>query len=160
APADLPESFPTQYDPLFNRHIEYSIHDDLLANPAERDRPAAKAGMRSAPRVPLRVDGRVGGTLEFCSKAVGAYRDDQTAVATRIADYVSLALAHQRMADQARRADALRARAEAMRVLDELLRTLSGALDVREIFHRVQPIAQQVIPHDGMTIGVLSEDEK
>jgi hypothetical protein len=54
----VPDTFSTQYAPVFSEHVQFAIHDDLLATPAERDRPTAKAGLRSALRLPLRIDGR------------------------------------------------------------------------------------------------------
>src|SRR6266576_775466 len=39
--ANVPEEFSTNYAAVFNEHFQFSIHDDLLANPAERERPTA-----------------------------------------------------------------------------------------------------------------------
>ena len=155
----IPEVFSTNYAAVFNEHFQFSLHDDLLANPAERDRPAAKAGLRSALRLPLRFDGRVGGALEFSSSAVATYRETDVGVARRIADYVTLAIEHQRMADGARRAAALRERADTVLMLDDLLATVSGVLDVREVFDRVSVIAQKVLRHDAMAVTTILERE-
>ena len=156
---NIPEVFSTNYAAVFNEHFLFSLHDDLLANPAERDRPAAKAGLRSALRLPLRFDGRVGGALEFSSSAVATYRETDVDVARRIAEYVTLVIEHQRMADEARRAAALRERADNLLMLDDLLATLSGVLDVREVFDRVSVIAQKVLRHDAMAVTTILERE-
>jgi transcriptional regulator with GAF, ATPase, and Fis domain len=148
------EPFSTNYAPVFNEHFQYSLHDDLQASATERDRPTAKAGLRSALRMPLRFDGRTGGALEFSAAVIDAFHETDVPVAERIAEYVSLAIAHQRMADSARRAAELRARSQNLIALDELLATLSGVLDVREVFDRVSTIAQQVLPHDGLVVIV------
>jgi transcriptional regulator with GAF, ATPase, and Fis domain len=153
----VPETFSTMYAPLFNEHFQFSIHDDLLGSPAERHRPSAKAGLRSALRLPLRIDGRIGGTLEFCSLALGVYNEADVSVGQRIADYVALTMAHQRMDEDARRAAALRERSDNLLLLDDLLATLAGVLDVRQVFDRVSVIAQKVLPHDAMTVTQVLE---
>jgi transcriptional regulator with GAF, ATPase, and Fis domain len=155
----MPEVFATNYATVFNEHFQFSLFEDLLATPAERDRPTARAGLRSALRLPLLFDGRVGGTLEFSSSAVATYRETDVDVARRIAQYVTLGIEHQRLADEARRAAALRERADNLRMLDDLLATLSGVLDVREVFDRVSVIAQQVLRHDAMAVTTILERE-
>jgi transcriptional regulator with GAF, ATPase, and Fis domain len=42
--------------------------------------------------------------------------------------------------------------------LDALLPALAEALDVREVFQKVAAVAQAVIPHDLMELGILSEE--
>jgi transcriptional regulator with GAF, ATPase, and Fis domain len=154
------ETFATNYDALFNRHFQFSIHHDLLANPAERERPAAKAGMRSSIRVPLRFDGVTGGTLEFSSTRLAAYHETDFGVAARIGEYVALAVSHERMAEQARRAAALRARADQLSGLDGLLATLGGALDLRDVFDRVSVIAKTALRHDALAVTTVLEEER
>jgi transcriptional regulator with GAF, ATPase, and Fis domain len=154
------EVFRTHYASLFNEHFQFSLHDDLLANPAERDRPAAKAGMRSSLRLPLRFGGgRLGGALEFSSSKLAAYREADVDVAWRIAQYVTLAIAHQQMADEGRNAAALRERADNLKMLEDLLATLSGVLDVREVVDRISAIAQKVLRHDAMAVTTVLERE-
>jgi transcriptional regulator with GAF, ATPase, and Fis domain len=154
------EPFSIEYAPVFSQHLQFSIHHDLLASAAERTRPAAEAGMRSAIRLPLRFDSVIGGTIEFSAAKVGAYRETDVGVARRIAEYVTLAIAHERMADAAKRAAALRARTDHLLALDDLLATLSGVLDVREVFDRVSRVAQQVLPHDAMAMTTVLERER
>ena len=43
-------------------------------------------------------------------------------------------------------------------VLDQLLPTLAGVLDIREVFNRVSDIAQQVLPHDLLALPMLGDD--
>jgi transcriptional regulator with GAF, ATPase, and Fis domain len=148
----VPDVFATNYAPVFNESFLFSLHDDLLASDAERDRPTAKAGMRSAIRLPLWFDRRIGGALELSAKRLAAFRETDYTVARRIADYVTLALSHQRMADEARRAAALRARSDQLLTLEDLLNALSGVLDLREVFDRVSLIAQKVLQHDAMCV--------
>ena len=154
---DIPEVFSTNYAPVFSERFRYSIHDDLAASPAERDRPTARAGLRSALRLPLRFGGRVGGALEFSSAAHATYTEGDVPVARRIADYITLAISHQRMGEQARRAAALRERSTHLLALDDLLSALTGVLDIREVFDRVSVIAQKVLPHDAMGVTTVEE---
>ena len=155
----VPQEFRTHYASLFNEHFEFSLHDDLLANPAERDRPAAKAGMRSSLRLPLRFNGRLGGALEFSSSKIANYRETDVDVGRRIADYVTLAIAHQQMADEGRSAAALRERADNLQMLEDLIATLSGVLGVREVLDRISQIAGKILPHDAMAVTTVLERE-
>jgi two-component system response regulator AtoC len=54
------------------------------------------------------------------------------------------------------RQDTTRRRFEA---LDELLPALSGVLDIREVFERVSDIARRVIPHDALSLPLLTDDK-
>ncbi|HEY8548998.1 MAG TPA: sigma 54-interacting transcriptional regulator [Vicinamibacterales bacterium] len=47
-----------------------------------------------------------------------------------------------------------------LEALDELLPTLAGVLDIREVFARVSEIARRVLPHDGLGIPLLSDDRR
>jgi len=156
----VPDVFATNYAPVFNENFLFSLHDDLLASDAERDRPTAKAGMRSAIRLPLRFDARVGGALELSSTRIAAFRETDYAAARRIADYVTLAVSHQRMADDSRRAAALRARSDQLLELDDLLAALATVLDVRDVFDRVSVAAQKVLPHDAMGVTRILPDNR
>jgi transcriptional regulator with GAF, ATPase, and Fis domain len=48
---------------------------------------------------------------------------------------------------------ALRQRIATLETLDGLLSTLTGVLDIREVFDRVSAIAQEVLPHDALSIA-------
>jgi transcriptional regulator with GAF, ATPase, and Fis domain len=48
---------------------------------------------------------------------------------------------------------ALRQRIATLETLDGLLSTLTGVLDIREVFDRVAAIAQRVLPHDALSIA-------
>ena len=54
------------------------------------------------------------------------------------------------------REDTTRRRLEA---LDELLPTLTGVLDIREVFERVSGIARSVIPHDALSLPMVAPDK-
>jgi len=61
-------------------------------------------GIRSWVSVPLRSKGEVAGAMLFGSKRCNAYNQHDAELAGRVADHVALALAYQRMAEEARRA--------------------------------------------------------
>jgi transcriptional regulator with GAF, ATPase, and Fis domain len=156
--ADLPAAFSTNYPAVFNEHFIYAIHDDVQASAIERERPSARAGMRCALRVPLRLEDQIIGALELAARTVKAFSEADVPVARRIADYVTVAIAHQRMADATRRTAALGERTRVLRQLEDLLPAIGAALDIREVFDRVFEIARDVMPHDAMSIGRLSDD--
>src|SRR5512143_3813164 len=70
--------------------------------------------MRSLLRVPVRLEGEIVGGLNFLSKAVGRYREEDADFARRIADQVALVLSHEKLAVEARLA--AEAREEAQRL--------------------------------------------
>ncbi|HVR09286.1 MAG TPA: sigma 54-interacting transcriptional regulator [Thermoanaerobaculia bacterium] len=78
-------------------------HIDQELGPA-RFRMLTDAGVRSGLRVPVRLHGEVLGGLNFLSRQPGRFRPDEADPARRIADHVALALAHERLAGEQRRA--------------------------------------------------------
>ena len=52
------------------------------------------------------------------------------------------------------------ARLRRLAVVEELLTTLVGVLDVRDVFARVSEIANRVIPHDAVGLPVLTDDRQ
>jgi Nif-specific regulatory protein len=71
-------------------------------------------GMRSLLRVPVRLEGEIAGGLNFLSRTVGQYREEDADIARRIADQVALVLSHEKLAEEAR--IAAEAREEALRL--------------------------------------------
>jgi transcriptional regulator with GAF, ATPase, and Fis domain len=111
-------------------------------------------GVRSFLRVAVRLHSDVLGGLIFCSAAPDAFPAADLPAARQIADCVALALEHDRLwreeRDRRRRHEALQA----------LLPALAKALDIRTIFHELSRIAQDVIPHDYVNIGLFTEDRR
>jgi transcriptional regulator with GAF, ATPase, and Fis domain len=85
-------------------------------------------GLRSTLRVPIREQGETRGSLSFASRHADAYDEDDVSIAVRIADHVSLALAHERLAEEARRASLATERANQ---LEARVETLSRELEER-----------------------------
>jgi len=65
---------------------------------------------------------------------------------------VTLALAHEKLAA------AWRERRKRREALERLVPALTGTLDVRAVFDEVSRIAQEVVPHDHVLLGLLDAD--
>jgi two-component system, NtrC family, response regulator AtoC len=70
----------------------------------ERFHHAAQTGLRSLVAVPVHALGKFVGGLLFLSKRPDAYGPEHADLARRVADHVSLALAHHRLAEEERQA--------------------------------------------------------
>ncbi|HEY7512010.1 MAG TPA: sigma 54-interacting transcriptional regulator [Vicinamibacteria bacterium] len=118
------------------------------------DRDVLARGYRSAMRLPLgRGQGRAG-SLILTSTTPGRFTEAHGRALEVVADMVALALAHEKLA--ARRRERRRRRD----ALERLIPTLTGTLDVRAVFDQVAQIAQQIIPHDYLTLGLLTDDRR
>jgi len=151
-------TFPQPYPPAIVRAWEFDIVDDHLRHPLERDRPATQAGSRSSIRVPLRLGDRVIGGLGFMSLECATYSSADVEIARRLADFITVTLSHQRLAERARHTDELRARAANLELLDDLLNSLSDTDDLSDVFKRMCAIAQKVLPHDAASLPVILPD--
>ena len=122
-------------------------------DPALRaDRRVLEAGVRSILVAPV-VRGTLRlGSLWFSATAPGAFGAREEEVASAIAAILSAALEHERLAEVER------TRLRRHRELEALGPALASALDVREVFDQVSAIARRVLPHEKMTLGLLSED--
>jgi transcriptional regulator with GAF, ATPase, and Fis domain len=87
-----------------------------------------RLGMRSLLRVPVRIKDEPVGAISFGSDRPGAYDGEDVALATRIADHVALALAHEQMAEESRRVAQAQERAN---VLEERVTALVQELESR-----------------------------
>jgi GAF domain-containing protein len=84
--------------------LEPEVVPDIEADTHSKDRceRARILGVRAMLRIPMRLtDGRIGALL-FLSKTPGVYSDDDVVIGRRVTDYVSLALSHQRLAEEER----------------------------------------------------------
>jgi transcriptional regulator with GAF, ATPase, and Fis domain len=115
-------------------------------------------GFHSGLRVPVRVDDRPVGVLALLSRRANIYSDRDLILAECIADYLAIALSHQRLAEAAKRAALERDRAANLESSVELLRAIAGVLDIRTVFPRVSEIANKVLPHDQLTMSFNDRD--
>jgi transcriptional regulator with GAF, ATPase, and Fis domain len=157
-PANAAPEVSQAYPPVITRFCDVAIVDDHRAHAPETGQMSTSLPVRSSLRFAVRFDGRVLGELGFFSLEPNRFTSTDIAIGRRLADHVSVALAHHRLASDRRRAAALQQRADNLEALDGLLATLTGVLDVREVFDRVSAIAQKVLPHDAMSISELIEN--
>jgi transcriptional regulator with GAF, ATPase, and Fis domain len=140
----------------------FSIVDDHLRHPLERESPATKIGARSSLRFPVRFADRVIGGVSFVSFAPRAFAEGDVTVGKRLADHVASAISHfnqaERLAQEARQTEELRARATNLELLDELLSTLIDTGELAEVFERVSAIVAKVVPHDAAILMVRLPD--
>jgi Nif-specific regulatory protein len=87
-----------------------------------------KTGVHSQVRVPVRLHGKVVGGLTFHSRARDLYTQMEVQLAVRVADHVALAMAHQEMAEEARRSAEAKERASR---LEKRVEVLVEELDAR-----------------------------
>ena len=120
--------------------------------------PGPDLGLRSGLIVPVRVDDRVAGRLAVFSRRAHAYAHQDLVQAERVANCLALAVTHQRLADRVRNAAVERQRSAEIEGSAELLRTISGVLDIRTVFPRVSEIARQMLPHDALAMVFVDRD--
>jgi len=117
------------------------------------DRQILERGVRSILVAPLHAGDGVVGLLWYASTVPRQYAAGHEAAVARVADLIALALEHDRLSRSERDR---RRRGEALEAL--LLPALASALDTHQVFERLAAAAQQVIPHDVLVLGLLSED--
>ena len=114
--------------------------------------PGLERGLRSGVCAPVLIGDAVVGVFALFARRPHAYTAQDLALVQRLTGYVAVGLAHQRLAEAARRAAVERARAASIESSVELLRTIAGVLDIRTVFPRVSEIANKVLPHDLLTM--------
>jgi transcriptional regulator with GAF, ATPase, and Fis domain len=155
SPSRIPPVVAHGYPPVIIEHWLCNLVPDLLEHPVERHEVLAASGIRGSIRCAVRLDGNVLGGLSFNSREPDCYTAIDLSVGRRIADFVALALSHQRLAEQARQSEALRSRAATIELLRELLQRATGEGDLPHVWSRVSEVAQKVLPHDGLFLTAV-----
>jgi transcriptional regulator with GAF, ATPase, and Fis domain len=114
--------------------------------------PGPERGLRSGVRAPVFIGDRAVGVFALFSRRPHAYSPQDLALVQRLAGYVAVGLAHQRLAEAERHAAVERARTTSIESSVELLRTIAGVLDIRTVFPQISEIANRVLPHDLLTL--------
>jgi transcriptional regulator with GAF, ATPase, and Fis domain len=114
--------------------------------------PGPERGLRSGLSVPVRIDDQLVGVFALFSRRSRAYSTKDLVAGERLAGYVGVALAHQRLAEAARHAAVERERTANIESSVDLLRTISDVLDIRTVFPRVSEIANKMLAHDRLTM--------
>jgi transcriptional regulator with GAF, ATPase, and Fis domain len=114
------------------RVMDFEIYRDVTAevtSDTERNRLMVASGLRSWLRVPVRLSGGVvHGGIAFAHRDPARYTPADVEVARRVADRIALALAHHRLAEEARTASEARERAAR---LEATVETLTRALEAQ-----------------------------
>jgi transcriptional regulator with GAF, ATPase, and Fis domain len=155
---DIGGTFRQPYPPAVVRARDFDIVDDRVSHPLERDRPPTKLGGRSSVRVQLKLGDRAIGGLAFTSFEYAAYTSADVEIARRLADYLTATLSHQRLAEQARQHEALRARGASLELLEQVLALSSAGGDLRQVFERISANVQTVLPHDAAWLPIVLPD--
>jgi transcriptional regulator with GAF, ATPase, and Fis domain len=154
----LPEESAVAEPALLTEPWDHFLVDDLTTRPSDSYTPLARIGLRSLLSLPVRLEGRLAASVTFLSKTIGRFTRDDVLVGRRIADQVALAMSHQRLADEHRRAEGLRASAAQLELLDELLAVVTGTGALPDVFGRVSAIARKVLPHDALVLTAVLPD--
>jgi len=141
--------WPSPLAPIRIADTERQLDPSLLL-----DREILAHGSRSLLFGPLLRGETLLGGLWFSSKEPHAFSEADEETIRPLADLVSLAMEHERLSS------AERERRRRHQKLEALVPALAAALDVREVFDQVSAIAQDVLAHDRMAVGLLSDDRK
>ncbi|HJS58983.1 MAG TPA: sigma 54-interacting transcriptional regulator, partial [Vicinamibacteria bacterium] len=129
------------------RESEQELDPSFLA-----DRELIDLGFHSFLRLPLGHGGNQFGSLVLVSRHPARFTEDHAVRLAVVAELVTLALAHEKLAST------WRERRKRREALVRLIRALTGTLDVRAVFEQISLIAQEIIPHDYFSLGLMSED--
>ncbi len=148
-----------EFSPRFWPHEDAFL---VLVQDAEReldrsfrvDRELVELGYRSALRLPLGSGEKKFGSLILVSRLPGRFTVDHGHRLAVVAEMVTLALAHEKLAS------AWRERRKRREALERLVPALTGTLDVRAVFEQISKIAQEIVPHDYFALGLMSENRE
>jgi len=107
---------------------------------------------------PVTIKDQAVGVLAFQVRHPERYTSDDVALLRRLAEYVAIAISHQRLAESVKQAAAERDRMTSVETSMELLRTISDVLDIRTVFPHVSEIANKMLAHDFLTMSFHDRD--
>jgi transcriptional regulator with GAF, ATPase, and Fis domain len=156
--ANLEEALFSRSD--FSPRLQPETMGELIVEDAPRELDASfrldqrmlERGYRSLLRLPLSQGEERLGSLVLVSREAGRFSTDHLRQLRLVAELLTLALAHERLAS------AWRERRKRREALERLIPALTGTLDVRAVFQQIAQIAQEIIPHDYLSLGLLSAD--
>ncbi len=133
----------TTGDAVRNIHKESSPPTDKDVARLMNQDEIASYGFSSGIQLPVRVTNRVVGFLTLLSRQSRAYGEDLLFKSRALADYVCESLSQEQVV---------------ARMFDDLLKTLAGVLDIREVFPRISEIVAAAIPHDRLTLAFIDDE--
>jgi transcriptional regulator with GAF, ATPase, and Fis domain len=160
--ADMPKTIPLDDDARESADWSFFLVQDIRREPGcctEKFELMKRDGIRSMLRVPIRLEGEIVGGLNFLSRHVAQYREEDADIARRIADQVALVLSHEKIAEEAR--IAAEAREEAIRLegrvaaLTEQLASIGGAQQIigkSRLWREVLDLVSKVAPTEATVL--------
>ncbi len=152
---EFPAESPATEPRLLTEPWDHFIVDDIATRPSPNYAPLVAIGLHSVLSLPVRLEGRLVASVNFMARATARFTRDDVIVGRRIADHLALAMSHQRLADEQRRAASLQANAAQVELLDELLAVVTGAGTLPDVFGKVSAIARRVLPHDALVLTAV-----
>jgi two-component system response regulator FlrC len=143
---------------LLTQPWEFRIIDDLSQQLPYRDTPAAKMGMQSALSLPIRFGGQLRAVVNFFSRQPARFTEADVPMAKRIARHIALAMSHEHLAAEAKRAGELQKRAANLELLDHSLVSLTDTGELEDLFDRMSALARQALAYDALVLQVLLPD--
>src|SRR5262249_48555902 len=153
-----PFELPIRQPELLTEPWEFIIIDDLPQHPFYSDWPAARVGMQSLLSMPIRFGGRLHAVVTFFSRQPARFSTADVPMAKRIGRHIALAMSHDHLAAEAKRAAELRERAANLELLDQLLLSLTDTGEFGDLFDRLSALARQVLPYDALVLHVVVPD--
>jgi PAS domain S-box-containing protein len=155
---ELDDGQPTQYAAMHGRRVLLASVEEMLARfPATREG-IDVLGVQAAAALPLRIEGRVLGSLLAIWDTEHVFAADDVEVLEALAAQIALTVS--RIQADAERAEAVAAMAEAnkrLQLLAEAGRVLSGTL---EIDQQVEQLVELVVPELGDWCWLVVTDEQ
>ena len=109
--------------------------------------------VRAGISAPVRTKDQAFGVLSLLAHRPRLYSAEDLALVRWLADYLTIGLAHRRLAETARQAAVDHERVATIDSSTELLRVISGVLDIRTVFPRISQIADKWLAHDFLTMS-------
>src|SRR5262249_39714900 len=103
--------------------------------------------VRAGVSAPVRVKDQAYGVLALLAHRPGLYSNQYLTLVRWLADCLTIGLSHHRLAETARRTAVEQERVATAESLMELLKAISGVLDVRTVFPQISAIASKLVAH-------------
>ena len=113
---------------------------------------------RAGISAPVRIKDRALGVLALLAHRPREYSTDDVGLVQWLADYLAIALSHQRLSESARQVAVERERIATIESSMELLGTISAVLDIRTVFPQISEIANKMLAHDFLTMSFHDRD--
>ena len=145
----MPQSSPLEEPQRFSAGERYQLIRDILDLGPQiipRSHIARSLGIRSVLRIPIFLEGMPESNLNFLSRTVGQYEEEDVQVARRVADLLSLAMSHRRLAQEETRAAVLEKQVESLTAQLENTRGIRRIAGRSQVWKRALSEVARVAP--------------